>query len=408
MKSSEGRYHDADFQGLTQIALLSIGGICSLVIFAWPAARCLNPGFASEFLKHSRLLQEIEAQHMPIYSLWYILQKLIVGSDLSINVLTASGLLLIGAFALLKGVILTGLLSSAGYSALHSLAGGLMLGTSVALPLPFVERFSPFIQMKTQYLGTLPPNTFMSATQLVANVGVLPAFFALQMWGRLQNPRSYQIMLVACFIASLCKPGIAPALFAGIALCIALSCWNSKTVSMNQLWRILIAALVLLTPSLIISRFYLSGAGWMNIKAVIAPFATWSAYSSQIVPDFIASFSFPLTVIFSLAFQHKFVRPCNAASIQGELRGLLPCLITVATSVLIFAIFGEKVNGQFFYSGNFAWAAVSANSGIHLVCFIAMKKLRLNYKVMALLVLFLEALGGFAYLAGYVKTGIYA
>ena len=407
MRAGQGDAFCGQYRGLASLTVLILGGFISLLIFAWPASRALNPGFASEFLNHARLLKDLEAQQVPFYSLWYALQKLIVGSDLSVDVLTASGLLLIGAFAFLKGVLLTGLLTSAGYSPFSSLAGGFLLGTAIALPLPFVERYSSLYQVKVYYLGTLPPNTFMSATQLVANVGVLPAFFSLRLWGRSQNLKSYLVMLVACLIASLCKSGIAPPLFCGITLSIAINALLRKSFGFRQVYQILIAAVILLTPSLIIGRSYMSGSGWRSIQAVVAPFETWKAFSSHIPADLFASFAFPILVI--LVLLSCLVRSSRgeSGSMRSELQGLLPCRLTACVALLMFIVLAEKVNGQPFHSGNFAWGAISANAGLHLVALIAIRQLGLASRLFLCTVLGSEAAWGLLSVAGYVRIGTF-
>jgi hypothetical protein len=312
-------------------------------------------------------------------------------------------LLLLGGFALLKGVILTGLLRSSGFGIIKSLVGGILLGTAVALPLTFIERYSPVIELKTQYLGTIPANTFMSATQLIANVGVLPAFYALQLWGIRKSQSNYLIMLLTCLVATVAKPGIAPALLVGIAGCIGMSWWSSRKITAKQLWQLLIAAGLLLTPSAVISHFYMSGNGWLSIEAVVAPLATWRAFSSQIPVDFVTSFAFPLTVLALLITTSKLNNDRKRLA-TTSLSGLAPCLLTTLASLLLFICFAEKANGHFLHSGNFIWAAISANAGLHLTCLIATRSLTRKNQAMATFILCLEAIGGINYITGYTHT----
>lgn len=392
--------------GLINVLVTSLGGLCSLIIFSLPASKLLTTGFESELGNHSHLLKSLEANHAPLYSAWYFLQKIIVGSDLRNSVLTASGLLLLGGFALLKGVLLTGLLQSSGFSNIKSLLGGILLGTAVAMPLPFIERYSPMLQAKTQYLGTIPANTFMSATQLVANVGVLPAFYALQLWGIRRGRSNYFIVLITCLIATAAKPGIAPALLVGIVGCTAMMSWHSRKITAKQLWQLVIASALLLTPSAVISHFYMNGSGWRNTEAVIDPLATWQAFSSQIPVDLLSSFAFPITVLGLLLITSR-INETHKKITQISLLGLAPCIFTTLASLVFFVVFAEKVNEAFVHSGNFIWAAISANAGWHLTSLVAMRSLTPKSQALATFVLSLEAIGGIKYIMGYAHTGSY-
>lgn len=408
MKSQASSSQSLTDQGLSNTLLLVAAGFCSFVIFAWPATLSHTPGFESEFLRHSQLLGKLDQQQLPPYSLWYLFQKLLIGSRLSTSTLSASGLLLIGAVATLKGVILTGLLRGAAFAPVSSLVGGILLGTAVALPLPFWMHISPLSGSETAYLGTIPANTFMSATQLVANVGALPAFYGLQQWCQQPTKKSFVVALSLCFIGSLAKPGIAPVFLIAICGCIVLRCWKSQRWQPQQTWQSLIAAALLLSPTVIISHFYLSGAGWKGIKAVFAPFVIWQAYSPNILVDLLRSFAFPIVVVVACVVQ---LRAESAASQRARTRsalvGLLPGILAASASVLVFICFAEQVDGVFKYSGNFIWAAISVNAGWHLNCLIATKSLTPPLRLAALGVLGLEAMGGFFYLSHYVSSGSY-
>jgi hypothetical protein len=272
------------------------------------------------------------------------------------------------------------------------------------MPLPMIERISPMYQMKTQYLGTIPANTFMSATQLVANVGVLPAFVGLQLWCLKPTRKGYAIMLSLCMLATISKAGIAPALLAAIVCCSIVHRWQSGSWQLQSLWQILIAAALLLTPSAIVSHYYMSGGGWMNIKAVLAPLATWKAYSAQIGIDILSSLAFPLMVLVALIMQWKHERG-NSDRSTTALMGLLPSIIATTTALLIFILIAEKVNGAFLHSGNFIWAAISANAGWHLTAFISLKSLDPARTIVPVSILLLEAVGGLSYIWNYMHTG---
>lgn len=396
-----------EYNGLVEILILSLGGLCSLVIVSWPAARALVPGFSSEFVNHSHLLKDLQAQGIPPYSLWYVLQKVIIRSDLRDTVLIASGFILIGGFALLRGVILTGLLRSARFNPAASLIFTVALCTAIALPIPFVDRSSIRFGDNTNYIGTIPANTFMSATQLVGNTGVLLAFFGLQLWAITPQPLTYRLMLLTSLLAILAKPGIAPGLLVAIVSTIALSCWRSRSFRSRDWWQAVIAIVLLLIPVLITSHFFLDGKSWLNIKTVFAPLDTWRGYSNQIFIDLVASFAFPLVVAVCLGLRFLHCPPWRS---QGKsiLWGLLPCWIATATSLAIFSLLAETIEGKIYFSGNFIWGAISANGGLHLASLIAMQKLPFGcYWLIAGAILALEAIGGFSYILNYALTGSY-
>jgi hypothetical protein len=386
--------------------LLAVAGLCSFIIFAWPATRLYTPGFLSEIDAHSQLLSKLDEYEVPPYSLWYLFQKLLVGSQLSESMLSASGLLLIGAVATLKGVILSGLLRSALFSPLWSLVGGILLGTAVALPMPFLSHVSPLTGTHTEYLGTIPANTFMSATQLVANVAALPALYSLQQWSQRPSNKSFATALLMCCISMLAKPGIAPPLFVAICGCTIFHCWKSHLWHVRrQTLLVFVSAVVLLLPSTVISCFYLNGGGFRGIKAVFAPLVIWQAYSPSVGLDCLRSFAFPLVVVVACVIQLRTFETSGRA--RHALVGLLPGFLAAFFSVFIYVLFAEQINGEYLYSGNFVWAAVSINAGWHLNCLIATKSLDPVYRIFPLVILCLEAIGGFSYLSHYVSSGSY-
>jgi hypothetical protein len=148
----------------------------------------------------------------------------------------------------------------------------------------------------------------------------------------------------------------------------------------------------------------MSGNGWLSIKAVIAPLATWQAFSSQIVVDFLTSFAFPLTVL-ALLFISSKTSESRLKPVKTTLSGLAPSIFTTVAALLMFICFAEKSNGSFLHSGNFIWAAISANAGWHLTSLIALKSLRPRSQALATAILCLEAIGGLKYVTGYLNTG---
>jgi hypothetical protein len=394
-----------ELSGLADLLVASLGGVCSLVIFAWAAARAQLPGFNSEFINHSLLLDKLESQKAPLYSLWYLLQKLIVGSDGRDQVLVGAGLLLLGCMATLKGVILTGLLRSARLQRFTCLIGGILLGTAIALPVPWLQRISPIINTQTHYLGTIPANTFMSATQLVANIGTTLAFFGLQLWGRNPSASSFWMMILTALLASIAKPGISLALLVGIGGTLALSCWRARAIRADQCWQLLISIALLLSPAIMIHHFFLSGHGWLKIKAVLSPLTIWRAYSGQIPLDLLSSYAFPLLALLMILLYSWRMRATIAGN-MSTLRGLLPCWLASLAALLIFVLLAEQDNTGYLYNGNFIWGAISANTGLHLVSLIAILELPgLPYRLPPIIALCAEACAGILYISEYAASG---
>lgn len=395
----------SDLGGLLDLLVEGLGGLCSLVIFAWAASKALTPGFVSEFINHSRLIVNLQSLGVPPYSLWYFLQKTITGSDHREQVLVASGLLLLGGMALLKGVVYTALLRISRLQRLTCLLGGILLGTAVALPIPWVQRLSPVVQGPTLYLGTIPANTFMSSTQLVANIGAVLAFYGLQRWARWPTGASFGMMILTALLATLAKPGISLPILTGIVASIALCCWQQRALGPASLWQLAISTALLLTPAIVIRHFFFSGAGWLKTKAVLAPLETWHQFSAQIPIDLIASYAFPGLTL-ALLLLHFRQRQSWREQSLSLLRGLLPCWIAALAALLIFVLFAEQSQGQFQYSGNFGWGAISANAGLHFASFIALFEMpTIGYRIPALMVLLAESVGGFNWISHYAATG---
>jgi hypothetical protein len=401
-KSAGSEHSQLDL--VKDLLVLSAGGLISLLIIGRIVSHVLDPSFASEFVNHSRLLPQLERAGAPLYSIWYLLQKLIVGSDLSENVLIASGIFLLGALAMLKGVILTGLLRSAFFSPLVSLIGGVLLGTAVALPIPFLQRTSPMIGGVTRYLGTIPANTFMSATQLVANLAAVIAFVAVQLWMRSPSRQSYGLMIVVSFIATMAKPGIALPLLFGIFSSIALSVHRSRGIIKPYSLQLILPALCLGLPILIIQHTYYGASRWQGLKAVLNPMHTWQAFSNQIPLDFVASIAFPLIVLLMLFLQ---LRNSECTESKECLLGLIPAWVTFISALAIFILFAETMHGSIVTPGNFIWGAISSNSGLHVVSFIALKQFSPRMRIIPIIILFLEAACGYIYCTNYAATGVY-
>ena len=173
---------DAETSRLLDLGTLIVAGMLSFIVFARVPVHGLSSNFLGEFRNHALLLPSLESTGTPPYSLWYTLQKVLVGDNREEVVLLNAGWLMLGALAVVKGVVLTGVLFSTSASRLQALVIGFLLGSAVAFPIPFLERHSRLTDEPVHYLGTLPPNVFMSSTQLMANTAAVGAVVTLALW----------------------------------------------------------------------------------------------------------------------------------------------------------------------------------------------------------------------------------
>ena len=208
---------------LLDLGMFLVAGLLSFIVFARVPVRALSPAFQSEFVHHALLLTSLESRGSTSYSLWYTLQQGLIGTNRDEAVLLNSGWLILGALATVKGIMLTGVLFATFASRVQALVLGFLLGTCVAFPIPFLERRSRLAAGPIHYLGTLPPNVFMSSTQLMTNIAAVAAVVTLTLW--YQKPTNVRFITMALMglFATLAKPGIAPALLATIALLSLLS-----------------------------------------------------------------------------------------------------------------------------------------------------------------------------------------
>ena len=173
---------DSELAGLKYLFALFGAGLNSFLLTSRVPIHLSNSGFAGEFFNHSTLLPTLEESGVTPYSLWYWGQLLIIGESRDQQLLLNASLLLVGFLAFAKGVVLTGVLVAFSMKPLPAFVLGSLLGVAVALPTAPFKRWSPLMGESTSYLGTLQPNVFMSATQLVANMFTVLAVTSLCLW----------------------------------------------------------------------------------------------------------------------------------------------------------------------------------------------------------------------------------
>ena len=389
---------DSETSRLLDIGMLIVAGMLSFIVFARVPVHGLSPNFLGEFRNHSLLLPTLESTGTTPYSLWYTLQKLLVGHNRDEVVLLNAGWLLLGALAVVKGVVLTGVLFSTSASRLQALVGGFLLGTAVALPIPFLERHSRLTDRPVHYLGTLPPNVFMSATQLLANTSAVVALVTLALWFQKPTGARFISMTLMGLLATLAKPGIAPALIATTALLSLVLVRSGRQDARAAILRLLLVGVLLGLPLLGAYRGFESGGAFLGLHSELRPFVTWTAYTNQWFVDLITSWAFPLVVIGFLLVTRNATPP--------RVEWLLPAWSVTIVATLMFALLAEtNSKDEVIYAGNFAWGAMAANSGLYVVSAVVLHGIPWKVRWIPVLVLAMQAVAGLLYINGYIRTG---
>ena len=390
--------YDPETSRLLDLGMLIVSGMLSFIVFARVPVPALSPGFMGEFKNHSLLLPSLEATGTTPYSLWYTLQQVLVGKNQQEQVLLNAGWLMLGALAVIKGVVLTGVLFTTSASRLQALVVGLLLGTAVAFPMPFLERHSKLTDGPVHYLCTLPPNVFMSATQLMANTAAVIAVVTLALWFQRPTGARFVSMVLTGLLATLAKPGIAPALLATVAGLLVLLVRSRRYDVRTAVSRLAIAGLVIGLPLLGAYRGFMSGGGYLSLHSELRPCVTWTAFTNQWFPDLIASWAFPIVALVLLWATR------NATQTRRE--WLIPAWSVTLISTLMFALLAEvNGDGKVVYAGNFAWGAMAATSGLYVVSAIVLHGIPWKIRWIPLIVLMVQAFAGLRYINVYIDTG---
>ncbi|MGD9702367.1 MAG: hypothetical protein AB7Q42_01080 [Acidimicrobiia bacterium] len=393
-------HDDPETNRILDLGLLITAGLLSFVVFARVPVHALSPGFQGEFRNHSLLVTSLESDGSTPYSLWYVLQKALVGGNRDELVLLNAGWLMLGALAAFKGIVLTGALLATSASRLQALIVGFLLGSAVAFPMPWLERRSRLREGPVNYLGTLPPNVFMSATQLMANIAAVVAVVTLTLWFQKPTSARFATMASSALLATLAKPGIAPALLATVALLTLLSVRARRQDVRTGVASLLIVGFLVGIPLLGAYSSFMTGRGRLGLHSELRPFDTWTTFTNQWFPDLIASWAFPIVVIGVLWVSR------NASPTRRE--WLIPAWSMAAISTLMFALLAEvNREGKVIYAGNFAWGAMAATSGLYVVSAIALHGIPWRIRWMPLAVLTVQAITGLHYLNRYIDTGIF-
>lgn len=389
---------DPETNGLVDAGLLVGAGLASFLVFARVPVHGLTPGFQGEFRNHSLLLSSLEADGSTPYSLWYALQEWLVGSNREELILLNAGWLLLGALAFVKGVVLTGMLRATAVPRGPALVLGFLLGCAVALPIPFLERQSRLRDGPINYLGTLPPNVFMSATQLLANTAAVVGVVTLTLWFRRPTGLRFAAMATGGLLAVLAKPGIAPALLAALTVLTVLTVRARRQGVRRAAVSLGAAGVVVGLPLLGAYRTFMTGRGRLGLHSELMPFETWTTFTDQWFPDLVASWAFPLAVVVALLAGDR--------SSPQRWDWLVPAWLVAAVATAMFALLVEvNRDGEVIYAGNFAWGAMAATSGLYVVSVIALWPQPWRVRSIPLGILGIQAVAGLLYVAEYIDTG---
>lgn len=394
--------------GLLDSFLITAIAFYEFFLYAPLAAKASAQIVRSEFYNHSIMLPKLLNANKELYSTWYMLIGKIAKPNLNNEiVLLASGMLLIGILAAVKGIS-TYLIVRIRFKAINSFLATILLSTAVAFPPIFYERTSPiFTWFKetyepdltaTLYLGTLPPNFFVSGTQLISNLFALIAFgYAFLYCRNNKNVTIFQSIALYClfYLCFLAKPFNIVFIFAGFIPAYLYKTYRSANYSRKK--TTLLLSIFCILPLANIYRIYgnWNSGDWMGIKFVAAPFATWSYFSNQIHLDLLSSIVFPLVVTLCVLTTGN----------RGEKLIQLLVWPSFIASLIIFTLFAESSNGVLVHYGNFIWSAMSANAALYLTSFLAMKDLPKKLKIASLSVLFIQSIFGVYYLYQYNITG---
>jgi hypothetical protein len=238
----------------------------------------------------------------------------------------------------------------------------------------------------------------MSATQLVANIAAVVAVVTLTLWFQRPTTVRFASMALTALVATLAKPGIAPALLATVALLLVLSVRAQRVEMRTAVAQFAITGLLVGLPVLGAYQGFMSGSGPNGMHSVLRPFDTWTAFTSQWLPDLIASWAFPIVVVVALWATRDKAHP--------RPDWLLPAWSVTALATVMFALLGEVDGvGKVDYAGNFAWGAMAANSGLYVVSAIALRGVPWRIRWVPFAVLTVQAVAGLVYVVNYVKTG---
>jgi hypothetical protein len=379
-----------------QLLSIFFGGLICFFSYAWIAAIQAGKGITTDLIAHSTLLPKLESDGV-LYSLWYLLQKLIVLGNYDQNVLIASGYLLLGMLFFFKGAMIACLLSQVSKNFFSGIFVSSLIFLAAPIIIPGYIKLSPGFGISTMYIGDITPNTIHSATQHIANIFSIPCvlFFGLY----ISNPTNWRLLIsvLFTFLAVAAKPGIAPGILVAWVMG-SFYLYKIHALSKLRICTLFFVILVILSFVLWIKKGMLSGS-WMDTNSQINPLATWNFYSAYPWVDLVRSWLFPAVATGALFF-------LKGGDQQSKI--LLSVSWTIAiVSLIPFILLSEVKDTTLVYPGNFIWGSIAATSALYFISAYVLMDKEIKVYIIPLLVLFWSAYSGIIYFNTFSITKNY-
>jgi len=369
--------------GLRVAISLLTAGVLHHLVFSWPASRA-GDGVESDLLTHFTMVHTVLHDSPWAYSAFYYLLRAVAVGTSDPQLLIQAGFLVLGMVAVLKGVVTAGLLMNEGYRPVGAAVVATMLGTALALPLPFwMDHF---------YLGTFPPNTLGSATQPLANAMAILAAWGLCAWYERPDRRSTLLLGLTGAASALAKPALTPAWLAVVGV-LALVMWMRSRDGRSLLATA--AAVAVPVASLGIGFLLTFGDG----AARRVRLREWSEFTASLPLDLLRSWAFPIAVLVALAVTRRR---------SGALRYLMPAWMMVVVGILQSQLLVDTdPSGVPIGFGDMNWGAVAATSGLYAVSAMALLRTSPRARLVPLGILGVQTAAALVHLHHWVQTGSY-
>ncbi len=294
--SEESAQLDAMASGLWTAAMAGVAGLVSLVASGRVFVAVFD-SHTTDLPLHLTLGPSTIESTGWAYTAFYHVQGWMISSASQEDRLVAAGLMILGAVAFVRGALLSGLLLIATGNRLVSLLVSGLLCLAISFPIPWLE--------VNDYLGTLPPNVWHTATQFVANSFAPVAVFALTLWWAQPGWRTARIAAVGGAVSALAKPALTPSWIAGAIVTAALIVTLKKHTLRSVVGQLAFLA-VLPIASVVYQSVAVFGEGAARHTAV-GPFVQWQYLTGLIGGDdnialsLTRSLAFPLAALLTLA-----------------------------------------------------------------------------------------------------------
>lgn len=383
-----GRYE----QSLMELVGLALAGITSVVIFSRSASRAGFEGFNQDFISHFILYKPLFEESWWVYSFWYYLQGLVlVGGPIDEGVVVQAGMLLVGGLSFLKGVVLFAVLRAFAFSRVTAFMATLLLGTAMAFPTMGLDL--------NYYLGTLPPNVFHTATQLLANIMAVLAIVTMSAWFSCPARSTWLLMVLAGGLSAAAKPSLTPAWIGALTVLYLIFLWTENQHRLKLIGAYVIAVLA---PVLTIAMGYLvtyTQATTRQRQVGLVPLEVWSTYSSNIPVDLLRSWAFPVAVLIVLV--------ANQA-IRLEWKFLAPAWIAALFAGTMHLLLAEiNPDGTANLDGNLGWGLIAAGAPLYVVSAIVLRRQKVFAQAIPWIILMTQVVAAVVHQQSWLWSGSY-